>query len=168
MYHVAVQKPTINFGSKDRDCDLIEHELKRGPRKGQIEIRRNYHGEPKYKNYLKRCEDWYLSEGEYEDLAPERVGDPVVNISSTSGRICDGSLDPAWTYEYHCRLRYINHWRSVDAVPSNFLKSAKAMSQHGKMNVFAPFYMTTPDKWPEILNREGFLFQDRDDVKVTV
>ena len=168
MYHIAIQKPSINFGSKDRDCELIEHELQRGPRKGQIEIRRKYHGEPRYENYLKRCEDWYHATGEYEELAPERVGDPVVNISSTSGRICDPSLDPTWLYEYHRRLRYINHWREVDPVPANFLKSAKALSQHGKMNVFAPFYMTTPDKWPEILNREGFLFEDRDDVEVTV
>ena len=168
MYHIAVQKPSINFGSKDRDCEIIEHELQRGPRKGQIEIRRKYHGEPRYENYLNRCKDWYHATGEYEELAPERVGDPVVNISSTSGRICDPSLDPAWLYEYHRRLRYINHWREVDPVPANFLKSAKALSQHGKMNVFAPFYMTTPDKWPEILNREGFLFEDRDDVEVTV
>ena len=56
----------------------------------------------------------------------------------------------------------------MDPAPANFLKSAKAIIQHGKMNVFAPFYMTAPDKWPEILNREGFLFQDRDDVESAV
>ncbi len=81
--HIAAQKPTINFGQKDRPRVPYEHIFQRGPRAGRSEIRYEYTSDvPSWDVYMERCTDWYLSQGEYEHLAPERVDDPVVNAST--------------------------------------------------------------------------------------
>lgn len=164
MMHVAVQKPTIDFGMKDRDCDEKEHTLTRGPRKGQIEIRRTYYGEPKIENYIKRCKDWYNATGEYEDKKAERETAPAINISKTD-RL---TLDTRWTTEYTTRLRLVHHYATVDPLPLNFPKSANYLIQFGKMSPFSPFYLTPTSEWPGFLRIEGFMVEDRDDVEVSV
>ena len=164
MMHVAVQKPTIEFGMKDRDYDEKEHTLSRGPRKGQVEIRRNYFGEPKIENYIKRCKDWYQAKGEYEDKKVERETAPTVNVSKTDGM----TLDTRYTTEYTNRLKLIHHYSTVDPLPMNFPKSANYLVQFGKMSPFAPFYLTNTGEWPGFLDIEGFMVEDRDDVEVSV
>ncbi len=164
MMHVAVQKPSIDFGMKDRDFDEKEHELTRGPRKGQIEVRRSYFGEPKIENYIKRCKDWYDGTGEYENKKAERDTAPPVNISKTDRM----TLDTRWTTEYSSRLRLVHHYATVDPVPLSFPKSANYLMQFGKMSPFSPFYLTSSSEWPSILNLEGFMIEDRDDVEVGV
>ena len=161
MMHIAVQKPSIQFGSKDKDFDEKHHTLSRGPRKGQVEMRRTYHGEPKFSNYLKRIKDWYNSEGEYEHLAPERILDPPVNISSTYFT----PLDTTFAMQYHSRLCHIRRYATVDPAPGNFPLSVKNVSQHGKLSPFAPFYLSPVVDWPNIVQQEGFLFEDRDRVE---
>ena len=164
MWHVAVQKPTIEFGMNDRDCEEHEHELKRGPRKGQIETRRKYHGEPKIENYIERCNRWYRGEGEYEDKKPERQTAPPINISKTDR----STLDTRWTTEYTRRLRLLHSYAVADPAPINFPKSASYLMQFGKMSPFSPFYLTPASQWPGIVSTEGFMVEDRDDVQVGV
>lgn len=52
--------PNISMCGADRDYKEYEHVFKRGPRKGETELRRDHFGEPKFENYLARCKDWYL------------------------------------------------------------------------------------------------------------
>ena len=163
MIHIAVQKPTIEFGMKDRDHEEHEHLLTRGPRKGQIEIRKTYSGEPKWENYRNRCRDWFLGNGDYILKKAERNSDPPINFSLTYG---SSLLDKHSSLEYHQRLQLIRHYASIDPAPGSFPMSAKHLHQFGKMSPFTPFYLTEPRDWPGILATEGFMIESRDDVKV--
>jgi len=161
MLHIAVKKPTISFGQRDRECETIEHTLTRGPRKGQVEIRRKYFGEPRFENYLKRVNSWYHATNEYEDEAPQRVTDPPINISTTYGSVL---MDQSWVHEYHSRLNLIRHYSSVFPCPGNFPSSAGYIRSFSKLSPFAPFYLTPVTEWPSIIQQEGFVFEDRDEV----
>lgn len=79
--HIAVSKPSIEFGDMDRDHTLDTTPLKTGPRKGQPRNERIYRGEPKLDNYLTRVREWFTSSGRYAHLAADRESDPPVNIS---------------------------------------------------------------------------------------
>lgn len=57
--HTIMKKPTIQLSSEDRDYREYDHTLKSGPRKGEVEKRREYSGEPKVENYIKRMSEWY-------------------------------------------------------------------------------------------------------------
>jgi hypothetical protein len=161
MLHIAVKKPTISFGQRDRDCEVIEHTLTRGPRKGQTEIRRKYFGEPRFENYLKRVKSWYHATDEYEDESPLRVSDPPVNISITYGSV---TKDQSWVHEYHSRLNLVNHYASTFPAPGNFPSSAGYIRSFSKLSPFAPFYLTPVTEWPSIIQQEGFIFEDRDEI----
>lgn len=78
------------------------------------------------------------------------------------------TLDTRWTTEYSSRLRLVHHYATVDPVPLSFPKSANYLMQFGKMSPFSPFYLTSSSEWPSILNLEGFMIEDRDDVEVGV
>ena len=161
MLHIAIRKPTISFGQRDRDFEVSEHTLSRGPRKGQVEIRRKYFGEPRFENYLKRVKSWYHATDEYEDEAPQRASDPPVNISTTYGSV---TKDQSWVHEYHSRLNLINNYASVFPAPGNFPSSAGYIRSFSKLSPFAPFYLTPVTEWPSIIQQEGFIFEDRDEV----
>ena len=160
MIHVAIQKPTIEFGMKDRDCEEKEHTLTRGPRKGQIEIRKKYYGEPRFENYLKRCEEWYKGVGEYEHLAPKWTIAPPINYSLTYGSLL---LDEDYLDEYYARVALIRQYANCKAYPKNFPRSANHLRQFGKMSPFTPFYLTPVKEWPNIINAESFMQVDRDE-----
>lgn len=157
--HIPVQKPPLVFGTKDRDCELVPHVLKSGPRKGETEIRRVYQGEPQYSNYLKRCLDWYHARGEYEALAPERAENPVVNFSVINARILD---DPDWVEEFEMRLRYLAEIATLPAKPHNFVRSARSINRHGRLDDFAPFYLTDVGSWPALIQEQRLIQTWRD------
>jgi hypothetical protein len=51
--------PGIKFGEYDRDFYEYDHTFTRGKRKGEVEKRKEYSGEPKFENYIKRAKQWY-------------------------------------------------------------------------------------------------------------
>ncbi len=59
-----LQTPGIILSAKDRDFTEHDHVLKSGPRKGQVEKRRIYEGDPLFENYLERCKQWYKENGD--------------------------------------------------------------------------------------------------------
>jgi len=160
MIHLAIQKPTIEFGMKDRDCEEYEHTLKSGPRKGQIEIRKTYTGEPRLTNYIKRCNNWYEGTGEYEHLAPKWATDPPINISLTYGSTL---LDPAYVQEYDTRLKIIADYARCPPLPYHFPRSMSHLRQFGRLSPFTPFYLLPPKEWPDLIRKEGFIQLDRDE-----
>ena len=160
MVHIGIQKPTIEFGMKDRDCEEYEHVLQRGPRKGQIEIRKNYEGEPRFENYLERCEDWYRGQGEYEHLAERWAMSPPVNYSLTYGTLLN---DEDYIDEYYSRVALVRNYVQCKAIPKNFPRSASHLRQFGRMSPFTPFYLTPPKEWPDIIKAESFIQIDRDE-----
>ncbi len=160
MSHIAVQKPTINFGMNDRDFLEEEHTLKSGPRKGQIEIRRKYLGEPRFENYVARCKRWYAGEGEYENKKVDREENPPVNISYTYGK---NLLDLHFETEYLERVALIHSLATRRAWPDQFLKSAGAIRSHGKISRFAPLYLCHPKDWPNIVQELKLITLRRDE-----
>ena len=160
MIHIAVQKPTIDFGMKDRDYEETEHTLQRGPRKGQVEMRRNYFGEPRFDNYIARCNDWYRGQGEYEHHAEKWAMSPPVNYSLTYGSLLS---DEDYLDEYYGRVALIRQYVQCKAFPKNFPRSASHLQQFGKISPFAPFYLTPVKEWPDIIQAESFMQVDRDE-----
>jgi len=160
MIHIAIQKPTIDFGMKDRDFEEVEHTLQRGPRKGQVEIRRNYVGEPRFDNYITRCNDWYRGQGEYEHNAEKWAISPPINYSLTYGSLL---LDQDYLDEYQGRVSLINQYAKCKAFPKNFPRSVSHLQQFGRMSPFTPFYMTPPKEWTDIIESQSFIQLDRDE-----
>jgi len=159
MAHTAVKKPTINLGQMDRDFETHEHELTRGPRKGEVEMRRVYSGEPRFQNYMERCQRWYQAEGEYLDKKEGREEDPVLNMSHTSGRILD---DPIHENEYNNRLALITKYAKVTPEPGNFMKSS-SLVHFGKLSDMADFYLHSPATWPATINDMQLMQSWRDE-----
>jgi len=167
--HTAVQKPTIKLSDKDRDCEEYAHVLKSGKRKGQIEIRRTWSGEPRLDNYLKRCQDWYLGQGIHIDRAPEVVAEPPVNISTTPASLLFDRRRSAW---YSRMVEEITKYATANPEIENFppgnvtFDQATKESQDGQEQAdpqksFEAFYLLDPDYWSDIIKRD-FHIVDRD------
>ncbi len=158
VLHVAVRKPSIEFGMKDRPFTLDESPFKSGPRKGEPRNERIYTGEPDPYLYEQRCLDWYMGRGEYSHFEPERLTDPCVAISTTSAELL---LAEDLKCEYHDRLSFIRKYTSRPSQPSEF-EIGDPVVQHGTPSPYLPFHMVEPGKWPELILAEGFLQRDRD------
>jgi len=158
--HIGIQRPTIKFGSGDRDYEEVEHVLKSGPRKGEVEIRRVYQGDPRKSNYIDRCKRWYLCEGEYEHQKDNRKIDPVINISRTFAR---EMLDKPRLDLYLSRLAMVEDLANRKPLPILFPMSANAVKSFGRLSPFAPFYLTHPKEWPGIVQQQRFMTTWRDE-----
>ena len=160
MMHVIVQKPTIEFGMKDRDFILDTSPFKSGPRKGEPRNEKIYQGEPRLENYIQRCTDWYRGEGEYAHLVADRQTAPVVNISYTSA---EALRDDMWRKQYTARLQAVNFWRSRTPDPGVFPWPATVSGMAGRRDTYAPFILRPISEWPEVIRQEGFGIVRRDD-----
>lgn len=158
VLHIAVRKPSIEFGLKDRPFELDTTPFKSGPRKGEPRNERIYTGEPDPYLYEQRCLDWYFGRGEYSHFEPERLTDPCVAISTTSAELL---LDADLKTEYHDRLAFIRKYTSRTSQPSEF-EIGDPVVQHGTPSPYLPFHTIEPGKWPELILAEGFLQRDRD------
>ena len=158
VLHVAVRKPSIEFGMKDRPFTLDESPFKSGPRKGEPRNEKIYIGEPDPSLYELRCEDWYLGRGEYSHFEPERLTDPCIAISTTSAELL---LADDLKSEYHARLSFIRNYTQRASQPDQF-EIGDPVVQIGTPSPYLPFHMVEPGKWPELILAEGFLQRDRD------
>lgn len=168
--HTAVQKPTIKLSDKDRDCEEHEHVLKSGKRKGQIRIDRTFSGEPRLDNYLARCEDWYLGQGQHIDRAPEVAAEPPVNISTTPASLLFDRRRTAW---YARMVEEITKYATMAPEIENFppgnvtFERATKESQDGSEQAdpqksFEAFYLLPPQHWKTIIAQD-FHIVDRDE-----
>lgn len=158
VLHIAVRKPSIEFGMKDRPFELDTTPFKSGPRKGEPRNEKVYVGEPDPAIYEQRCLDWYLGRGEYSHHEPERLTDPCIAISTTSAELL---LAEDLRSEYHERLSFIRNYADRPSQPCNF-EIGDPVVQHGTPSPYLPFHMVEPGKWPELILAEGFLQRDRD------
>lgn len=158
VLHVAVRKPTIEFGMKDRPFTLDTSPFKSGPRKGEPRNERIYTGEPDPYLYEQRCLDWYMGRGESSHLEPERITDPCVAISTTSATLL---LDEDLKSQYNDRLSFIRKYTERVSQPSEF-EIGDPVVQHGTPSPYLPFHLVEPGQWPEVIRIEGFLQRDRD------
>lgn len=76
MIHPLLQKPGIRFCSEDRPFEWIKHTLKSGPRKGQVEMRKEWLSSiPDFGYFCERVLRWYAGTHEFEKLGVQRVAD---------------------------------------------------------------------------------------------
>ena len=158
VLHIAVRKPSIEFGMRDRPFTMDLSPFKSGPRKGEPRNEKIFHGEPDPYLYEQRCLDWYIGRGEYLHHEPERLTDPCVAISTTSAELL---LSPEAKAEYNARLSFVRRYREQAAEPGNY-EIGDPVVQHGTPSPYLPFHMIEPGKWPDLILTEGFLQRDRD------
>ena len=157
--HIAVQKPTINMSQEDRDFTEHEHTLKSGPRKGQIEIRREYTGEPKWSNYLERVKSWMYGIREYENLSLIRKEDPPVNFSWTWAQ----TFDDADRSEFAQFTTMIYKMATELPYPVLFPRNGSNMEGWNSVDVLAPLYATPVGQWPQVLRHQNLVQYWRED-----
>lgn len=163
--HIAFQKPTINFGLRDRPFRLDTTPFQRGPRRGQPRNERVYEGEPLFENYLLRVKDWCLGRGEYLDDAPQLIAGtdlrtgPRVNMSFTYAN----SLDVDRRHEYSHQLQTICSLATRTPVPSMFYRTgAGAIGYGNELTEMAAFHLSPIENWPEIIHNGRYIFSHRD------
>jgi len=159
VIHIAVQKPTIEYGMKDRAFTLDTSPFKSGPRKGEPRNERIYVGEPDPRFYEQRCYEWYMGDGEYLHMAPERATNPCVNISFTSSTHL---LDDKLVKQYNSRLEFCRSYANREPYPDNF-EMGDPIQGMGQASTYLPFMLTDPVVWPDVVRGENFVQRDRDD-----
>jgi hypothetical protein len=162
MIHAAVQKCPLIFGKEDRPFTEYEHTFVRGERKGEVEIRRNYEGEPTVDCYLQRQSEWYTGTGRYAHRAAEIADDPPVNLSFTYAR---SALDRVGWSRYGKMSGLVHLNAARDPVPNDFPMNADNLRpfRGGRLSPYAPFYMMPVQYWPGIIKQDGFRVVDRDE-----
>jgi hypothetical protein len=155
---LAVRKPTIRLCGEDRPFREYDYELKSGPRKGQIERRRDYFGEPCADLYRERVVEWLTRTGRYAHLAIS--GDPpaVFQINPI-----DTVLDDAGQSLLAQEIVCVNQLRRAvldhsDSNPqADFWPNVRDVSPD-----FRDFYLLPPPYWPSIISQKGFRIVNRD------
>jgi len=164
MIHIGVQKPTIDFNKKvDRPFKFVHHTLKSGPRKGMIEVRKEYlSDEPSFPLYLERVQRWYKGEGEYVEEADARLLDPPVNLSWSGYNVV---LDKMGMTEFKNRLAFLYQMASKDPHPDNFIMNVRsAKNRDGSLSDLGPFYLLPPSEWPTVVSTNRLIQTHRDDM----
>lgn len=159
IIHIAIRKPSIEFGMRDRPWHLDTTPLKSGPRKGQPRNEKIYLGEPSLPNYIQRCTDWYLAQEDYAHLEPEWAASPPVNVSHTTASLL---TDPWHQAQHHARLAVIDKYRTLMPDPTLFPAGPSLLTPSGKPHTYAPFITTPPSQWGDIMAGGEFIIARRD------
>lgn len=161
VMHIAVQKPTIEFCSKDRDYTEKTRTITRGARKGETVVEREYTGEPRWENYLSRCREWLTATGEYTANAKERDADPAVNFSFVGSSLLFSRQAKA---DYQRDLSILHSLATRPAHPEFFPKNPRGAVDLGKPTLYAPFYLNPVVDWPGIVESLSLMqaFRDED------
>ena len=120
-------------------------------------MRKEYTGEPRPENFIKRCIEWQSATGDYAHEAALRLSDPPVNISFTPLRALE-----VQRAHYDARLDAIRRYATCLPIPFAFPRISDGMMGTGGLSTYAPFYNTDPSQWPELMDRLGLTFSDRD------
>ncbi len=145
MIHIPVAKPSIKFCGFDRDRKTILKTLKSGPRKGQQVAETVYEGEPKYANYIVRCQDWMLGVGDFVSREAAAVMEPAVNLSFTN--MGDMARMDKW---YRKVLDWYDDMRTDNDLDSYPPGSPRADTPY-KM-----IYLLNPIHWPALIAEKKF------------
>jgi len=161
MMHLAVQKAGIEFCGEDRDFVWEEYTLKKGKRKGQIEMRKNFTSdEPVFSNYVSRVGRWYKGEMEYLDKQAERTENPPVNISFTTFSSALDNNNGRYA-RYLQRRRLLASYAQCEATTSQqldtFAQNIQSLREGDKLSAYAPFYLCPVEQWEEIIVRGNFI-----------
>lgn len=145
MMHLIFRKPTIRMSGEDRDYTLNHKEITRGPRKGVIDTIREYHGEPRWHNFVERCKIWY----------GENPGQVLRSSTHFAG-------NESLRSEYLIRLEQLIELSIRDPSLPHVRSDGGAVDFRGP-SVYYPFYLSPdPAVWPTLAVRHGFDVEHRD------
>jgi hypothetical protein len=104
-----------------------------------------------------------MGEKDYMHLKADRVAEPLVDLSFTSGTAL---LDKQWVGQYRARLAALNKWRIAEIEPHEYPWPTEVHGT-GTLDTYAPFVLRPVSEWPDIVMQEGFVIVDRDAPKET-
>lgn len=164
IFHLAISKPNIKFGASDRHFTESQHTITRGPRKGVVETRRDYFGEPDPALFFRRVTDHMMGVGQYADLNKDRQANPAVNSSFSPASLLDG----AWGDVYRTRRDLLTTAATRSPYPLSFPPADTIPRDEN--DPYAPFLVTSPYDWPTIMAQSPnltVLSQDQSDRRET-
>lgn len=170
MVHVAFNKPQIRLSDMDRDCEEIDFTPSRGPNKGITRKEKKYHGDPQFRNYQRRVQDWVFARNDYLHLAAERSMDPVVNMSWTHARATQanpipGVLDDVRFPHFKIKHDIIAQYATVAAEPYNFPVNDQTLvdTYSKRYTAWGALAASRPAQWPDIIRQERLVTTHRED-----
>lgn len=127
-------------------------------------VEKEFTGEPSWDNYVRRCTDWYLGEGDYAEERDARRGtNPKtipINLSHTSASIL---TDDRRRSEYVDDIRRAEAYSTAPLLLTEFPRSSDGiLDRDGTVSDFAPFYGLPVRHWPSLCRREAIICQHRD------
>jgi hypothetical protein len=153
MQHIIIKKPGIRFGLEDRDFEEKEFIPSRGPNKGVARIEREYVGEPRLSNFVRRVSDWYLRTGMYTHLAEKEPESPVLISNSPASLV----LDKNGLHAYYSRLKYLYSLATRLPSPDNFLVNPGASDDHGHISYITDLSVVDIADWPAVISAQGLM-----------
>lgn len=146
MLHLIFRKPTIRMSGEDRDYTLEHKTITRGPRKGTVDTIRNYHGQPRWHNFVERAKAWYT----------DNPGQILKSATHFSG-------NEALRREYRLRLRRLMDKALLAPVPELHPRTESGAVEWHNVSPYYPFYLSPdPATWPMLAARHGFKVEHRD------
>lgn len=146
MLHLIFRKPTIRMSGEDRDYTLEHKTITRGPRKGTVDTIRNYHGQPRWHNFVERAKAWYRDNpGQILKSATHFSGNELLRM------------------EYRTRLEKLCERALREPVPMLHPRTESGAVEWSGVSPYYPFYLSPdPDTWPMLAARHGFKVEHRD------
>lgn len=119
-----------------------------------------FQGEPDPSLYAKRCQQWYTATGDYADRRNEIAHNPPVLVSTTPAEVV---LDEDKMNSYFTQLHRVYKYATLHPVPCQFDMHTDGATSMNGLSPYAPFYTTMPRQWPDIIRRDNFIQQFRDE-----
>jgi hypothetical protein len=136
-----LQVPSIKLCSADKDYKEYTHTFTRGAKKGQTEQRKEYYGEPKFENYLKRCKEWYEENGQ----------EAAHSYSIQYG-------EPIWTPEFVELISrthfYMNQQDPHDPLQFHRDQTRRSCTDYNRICDYYPLCRTNPASWGPIIEQD--------------
>lgn len=121
-----------------------------------VKPKKIYMSEPSPELYAKRCEEWYLAQG---DMTHREYADLPVEISWTTGIV----EDPSCRRRYEEIVKGIEQYAIMPPHPDNFRMNGHHLRAWGRLSPYTPFYTNPLWTWPEIITAKRFIVRHRDD-----
>jgi len=162
MQHIIIRKPGIRFGMEDRDFEEKEFTPSRGPNKGITRIEREYVGEPRLSNFVRRVSDWYTKSGQYLHLQETDPIGPVLISRSPASLV----LDDTGLHSYYSRLKYLHSLATRLPSPDNFLVNPGASDEHGRVSYVTDLSVVDIADWPAVISAQELMVRKPTDAIV--
>lgn len=148
----AKAQKKLYAGSAEEAGEILQAEV-------GTQVKRVPQGAPNPVNYARRCREWYTGTGEYTERAAPVLSAPPVLVSETPASVL---LDDSKMNSYYEQLHRLYDYATRKPEPCHFDMHKHGMENMRGLSPFAPFYVTAPRKWPDVISVEHFIQRFRD------